>query len=220
MVHRGLEAVYRHRQLGITLPAEAVVERLLAGWAAAVDEEGMRFDSAEQEQAMHRQTADLIAAYLRVAPADERVLAVEVAVEAPLVDPETGEDLGLPLLGVMDMVLEEAGGAVIADFKTSSKSTPPDEILHEIQLSSYAWLLRYAHGRDEVGLEIRSLVKTKTPKVEFHRYSPRTDRHFRRLLAVVRAYLDDLDSGRFVMRPGFGCAMCDFRDGPCRQWQG
>ena len=36
----------------------------------------------------------------------------------------------------------------------------------------------------EVGrLEIRSLIKTKVPKIEFHRYPARTDAHFGRLFA-------------------------------------
>ena len=67
----------------------------------------------------------------------------------------------------------------------------------------------------EAGLEIRSLIKTKVPKIEYHRYVPRTSAHFRRFFQLVREYLDDLDRGSFVYRPGFGCTMCDFRDGPC-----
>ena len=45
-------------------------------------------------------------AYLAQAPEDEKPLAVETAVEAPLVDPMTGENLGIPLLGIMDLVLD------------------------------------------------------------------------------------------------------------------
>ena len=67
----------------------------------------------------------------------------------------------------------------------------------------------------EEGLEIRSLVKTKVPKIEYHRYATRTDAHFRRLFRIVRAYLDDLDRGSFIHRPGFGCTMCDFRSECC-----
>jgi hypothetical protein len=64
------------------------------------------------------------------------------------------------------------------------------------------------------------LIKTKIPQVHFHRYAARGDQHFRRLLAVIRAYLDDLDAGRFVFRPGLGCSWCDFRDTHCRSWAG
>ena len=93
----------------------------------------------------------------------------------------------------------------------TSRSSEPLEISHEIQLSCYAYLLRHNSSVHEAGLEIRSLVKTKIPKVELHRYAVRNEKHFGRLFAVVRAYIDDLDSGRFLFRPGLGCAMCEFR---------
>jgi hypothetical protein len=82
------------------------------------------------------------------------------------------------------------------------------------------YLFRQATVDEEGGLEIRSLIKTKTPKIEFHRYAARNDAHFRRLFSVIRAYLEDLESGRFVFRPGFGCSICDYRDDSCRDWAG
>ncbi len=142
-----------------------------------------------------------------------------MAVEAPLVDPFSGENLGLPLVGVMDLVLSYEEGPLICDFKTSGRSSEPLEIIHEIQLTSYAWLFRQTAPLSEGGLEIRSLIKTKVPKVEFHGYPARTEGHFRRLFTVIREYLDTLDSGRFNYRPSFGCGMCDFAD-QCRHWSG
>jgi len=79
--------------------------------------------------------------------------------------------------------------------------------------------LRGGQGHDEGGLEILSLVKTKTPKIEIHRDAPRTDAHFRRLFAVVREYIDGLDSGRLNYWPSFACGMCDHRD-LCAGWSG
>ena len=131
----------------------------------------------------------------------------------------TGENLGLPLVGVIDLVIDDPSGPVVCDFKTSSKSGSPLETAHEIQLTSYSWLFRNAHNQAEGGIEIRSLIKTKMPKVEFHQYPARTDTHFKRLFAVVREYIDALDSGRFNYRPGFACGMCDHRD-RCRSWSG
>ena len=147
-------------------------------------------------------------------------MAVEAAVEAPLVDPASGENLGIPMVGVMDLVLDETDGPVIADFKTTSRGGEPLEITNEIQLSSYSYLFRHTSQRQESALEIRNLMKTKTPKIETHRYPARDERHFRRLFSIIRAYLDDLDSGRFVFRPGLGCGMCDYREDYCRAWDG
>ena len=78
-------------------------------------------------------------------------------------------------------------------------------------------------GRGLVALDNVALAarfEAETPKVETHRYPARDDRHFRRLFAVIRAYLDDLHSNRFVFRPGWMCSMCEFRDTRCSAWQG
>ncbi|MCY2990791.1 MAG: PD-(D/E)XK nuclease family protein [Planctomycetota bacterium] len=220
VVHAGLEVFYRHRHLGVTLEAADVCRRMLEGWGQTIDAENMTFDSATAEQALQQQAVGLVTAYLGHAPTDEKPLAVEVTTQAPLVDPWTGEDLGIPLLGVIDLIVDGPGGAVIADFKTSARSREALEVLHEMQLTSYAYLFRQLSAQTEVGLEIRSLVKTKVPKIEFHGYPARTDAHFRRLFAVIREYLDALDRGRFNYRPGFHCGMCDFATGHCRDWNG
>ena len=175
--------------------------------------------SAGESETLKRQAAGLLAAYTQQVPADEPPsLAVEMPLEAPLVDPVTGEDLGVPLVGITDLVLKTPAGPVIVDFKTSARSAAPLEITHEIQLTSYAYLLRQVFGEEEAGLEIRSLVKTKTPQIQVHRYGPRTEVHFRRLFATVRAYLVDLEAGRFVYRPGLACSMCDHAETYCRDW--
>ena len=135
-VHAGLEAFYRHRQLGITLEPSDVAARMVNGWDQAVADEGMTFAATADELSLKKQAVDLVAAYMAKVPADEpRPLAVEVTMEAPLVDPVTGENLGIPLLGITDLVINDSG-PVITDFKTASKSTAPSEISHEIQLTS------------------------------------------------------------------------------------
>jgi len=85
---------------------------------------------------------------------------------------------------------------------------------------SYAWLLRQTTSQLESGLEIRSLIKTKTPRLAIHRYSARTEKHFRRLFAVLREYRAAIDTGRFSFRPGWGCNLCEFRETNCRHWTG
>jgi putative RecB family exonuclease len=221
MVHAGLECWYRHRQLGITLDPADVAHRLIESWGQTATDERIAFESTADEQASRKQTIELVSAYLVQLPPDEpRPLAVEVAVEAPLIDPRSGEDLGIPLVGVMDLVLSDPAGPIICDFKTAARGGEPLEIVHEIQLSSYSYLFRHSTPQPESALEIRSLVKTKVPKVETHRYGPRSEAHFRRLFAVVRDYLDNLDVGRFTFRPGLHCASCDHRQTTCKTWSG
>jgi len=63
-------------------------------------------------------------------------------------------------------------------------------------------------------------VKTTAAKIEPHRYGARTDRYYRRLFAVIRAYLDDLNAGWFVFRLGLSCSVCGFRNDHCPSWGG
>ena len=70
----------------------------------------MTFDSSADETALQKQAAGLVRAYLDHVPNDETPLAVEVALEAPLVDPTTGENLGLPLVGIIDLIVGGQGG--------------------------------------------------------------------------------------------------------------
>ena len=192
--------------------------RLLETWDPTIDAENMTFESIAAEQALQRQAADLVTAYLGHAPADENPLAVGRATQAPLVDPLTGEDLGIPLVGIINLIVGSPDGTVIADFKTAARSSEPLEIFRELQLTSYSYLFRQLSDQTEAELEIRLRVKTKTPK--FHGYPARTDVHFRRLFAVIREYLDALDRGQFSFRPGFHCGMCDFAGSHCQEWGG
>ena len=120
MVHAGLERFYRHRQLGVSPDVTSLLAGIEAGWSEAAAVEGISFKSVDNEATARRQTLDLLRAYMASLPAEEsRPLAVETALETVLVDPTTGENLGIPLLGVMDLVLDD-GGPTICDFKTAA----------------------------------------------------------------------------------------------------
>jgi len=220
-VHRCLETYYRHRQQNVRLPAAEVVERLLAQWEKSVAVDGVRFSSPADEAAARQQSQGLVQAYLAQLPAGEpRPLAIETALEAPLLDPVTGTSLGVPLVGVIDLILPGAEGAIITDFKTTARGGELLAISHELQLSCYSYLFRQSSPLPEQALEIRNLVKTKTPRVENHSFEPRSQTHYRRLFAVIRAYLDALDAGIYYIRPSHLCAACEFSNTRCAQWAG
>ncbi|QDU74650.1 PD-(D/E)XK nuclease superfamily protein [Bremerella volcania] len=220
-VHAGLEFFYRQIQAGENVTSADVSQHISDSWDEAVTAEDMQFASFDDEAALKCQTIGLVGAYLDRHDSKEGFpIAVESPLECPLIEPHTGADLGTALFGFVDLILETPTGMTIVDFKTAARTSAPLEISHEVQLSCYAYAFRHVFGATEQELQIRSLIKTKTPKVETHRYPARGDAHFRRLFAVIRAYLDDLQSNRFVYRPGWTCSMCDYRETDCRQWQG
>jgi putative RecB family exonuclease len=220
-VHAGLECHYRHRQLGIPLELSELTQRFRTIWERMATEEQVAFANVEEEGALRQQGTGLVNAYLQQLPAHEpKPLAVEVAIEEPLIDPDTGEDLGIPMVGVIDLVLGGETGPLIVDFKTSSRNQQPAEIAHELQMACYSYLFRRATHEQEVGLEFRHLVKTKVPQVHYHPFQARSKMHFQRLFTVIRAYLDSIHSGKFIYRPNWACATCDYRDSPCAGWCG
>jgi len=220
-VHAALECHYRHRQLNIALTTDEVCQTLVHGWSQAAAEEDVRFESLAAEAGLLAKAGHLVRAYLaKVAGEMARPMAVETAVNVSLVDPRTGEDLEIPLVGVMDLVLKEDAGPVIVDFKTAARAEELSELAHEIQLGCYAYLFRESTGTVESALEIRRLIKTKTPQISFHRWPARTERHLGRLFTVMHAYLDDLHSGRFAFRPSQACSYCEFRKRHCLEWAG
>jgi putative RecB family exonuclease len=143
--------------------------------------------------------------------AGEKPEAVEVAVEADL------SRQGLPrLIGIIDLV--RAGGRIV-DFKLVGKTPDAEQVVHtnEVQLSCYSVMYRDATGRNEGGLELHHLVRTKAPKLIVTSLPPMTESKKTRLLKQIESYQTGLARQDFVPSPGFHCAGCEFFK-ECRLW--
>ena len=155
----------------------------------------------------------LLETYFRESPIqpDEKPEAVEVSVEADLAAH------GLPkLVGVLDLV--RPGGRIV-DFKTSGKTPDPEQVAHttEGQTTGYAVLYREATGSSESGIEIHTLVKTKSPKLIVTELPPATETQITRLFRGIESYVAGLEREDFVPSPGLQCASCEFFN-ECRRW--
>jgi putative RecB family exonuclease len=209
VVHAVIAHVYRQRMTGQLCTAEDLPKFVTDAWKMAMDTEPCYFDDDAHEDKCRCQVLDLVTAYTSSIPIHgETPIAIEQRYEVPLIDPATGEDFGIPLVGIVDLALQEEHGSVIVDLKTSAASSFCT-LQHELQLTAYAYCFREVMNRNELGSEIRQLVKTKTPKVQAHRFPTRSDEHFNRFFALIREYLDALDRGVYNYRPSWACGMCD-----------
>lgn len=215
VVHVIIAHIYRQRSAGQICTTEELPMIVADAWNMTMEAEPCYFcDDVEEEKARY-QILDLVSAYLTSIPIQDEVpVVIEERYAVPLIDPSTGEDVGIPLVGIVDLILQEECGHVIVDFKTSATSSLC-ALQHELQLTSYAYLFRTATEQHELRSEIRQLVKTKTPKIQTHRFPRRTDEHFTRFFGVVREYLDALDKGVFNYRPGWTCSMCEHHGTCC-----
>lgn len=208
-VHAVLKAWNKSRWRKQPLTLKQLHDEYATAWADQTDDP-VQWDGDEETQ---KSTGwRLVETYIRESkiPEDLRPDAVEVPVEADL------SEHGLPtLIGVLDLVQR----GVIVDYKTSGQTPNPERTvhLHEIQTSSYAVLYREATGHQEVGIEVHTLVKLKTPKLVVTATPPMSDQQRTRLFYLIEAYAHGIDERYFVPSPGMQCASCEFF-AECRAW--
>ena len=112
--------------------------------------------------------------------------------------------LGVPLVGVVDLVAELEGNQTVVDFKTSASAYPDFEAPLSDQLSAY----QLAEPETEQAA-LCVLVKTKDPRIDWH--------VTKRAPVQIGEYLDKAEfvagaivRGEFYKRPGRWCGYCDF----------
>jgi len=102
-----------------------MLSRIDATWEEVALAEQVAFETVADEAEARKQVQALLTAYLSAAPSDDPLpAAVETRLTAPLVDPLSGANLGVPLLGIVDLVLEERTGPLIVGFKRPARAGP------------------------------------------------------------------------------------------------
>jgi putative RecB family exonuclease len=133
---------------------------------------------------------------------------------------DEGQPTDLKLIGVLDLVLKDETGRIIAvDNKTAAKPYAQATVDDDNQLTCYAYLLaanRYVFPTAEVHCRLDVLRKLKTPKME-HYHTVRTADQRRRFAKLATAILGAIDRNVFFPQPSWMCADCAYQDA-CRSW--
>jgi hypothetical protein len=201
------------------LSKEDLKRFVMEQWADLAARGGVQFSTVLEERTLRQQACSLVDTYQDNREWDEpRALAVAQPVIAPLLMFESSGRISVCLSGTLDLVVDSPTGPVLVEFRTSSRSASQGEVQEEIRLACQALLFRHWSGAQEAGQETRRLIKTKTPQLQRQRWPVRAEVHFRRLAAVVRAFLADDFSGQHIYRPSLACSWCDYRESSCRDW--
>jgi RecB family exonuclease len=112
--------------------------------------------------------------------------------------------LAQPLIGVIDLIAELDKKRTVIDFKTSASAYDDHEVVLSDQLTTYQLAEPDA---EQVALCV--LVKTKEPKIEWHR-GQRDATTLTQYLNKVNHVARDISQGRFYKRPGIWCGYCDY----------
>jgi putative RecB family exonuclease len=147
------------------------------------------------------------------------ILDIERPLSARLYTDE-GQPTDLKLIGVLDLVLKDEAGRIIAvDNKTASKPYAQATVDDDNQLTCYAYLLaanRYVFPTADVQCRLDVLRKLKTPKLE-HYHTVRTADQRRRFAKLASAVLAGIEQKVFLPQPSWMCSDCAYADA-CRAW--
>lgn len=138
------------------------------------------------------------------------IVAVELPLAVPLVD-QQGLPMDIQLVGVIDLLLRDPNGNLIAvDHKTSKTSYTENNISLDLQFSAYAVLLagtNYLTQGADLTCRFDVLRKLKAPKLERH-MTRRTFEDQARFLSLARSVLQAIDREVYLPCPGWQCTTC------------
>ena len=133
---------------------------------------------------------------------------------------DAGQPTDLKLIGVLDLVLKDEAGRIIAvDNKTAAKPYAQATVDEDNQLTCYAYLLasnRYVFPTADVHCRLDVLRKLKTPKLE-HYHTVRTADQRRRFAKLATAVLAGIEARTFMPQPSWMCSDCAYADA-CKAW--
>jgi putative RecB family exonuclease len=147
------------------------------------------------------------------------ILEIERPLSARLYTDE-GQPTDLNLIGVLDLVLKDETGQIIAvDNKTASKAYAQATVDDDNQLTCYAYLLaanRFVFPTAEVHCRMDVLRKLKQPKLEQY-HTVRTADQRRRFAKLATAVLAAIEQKVFIPQPSWLCSDCSYADA-CKAW--
>ena len=139
----------------------------------------------------------------------------EVSFVVPLVNPATGEELGMNLEGFIDLI---ASDDTIVEFKTSAQTMSSADVQNNLQLTAYSYAYTMLYQRPPQALKIIDFVKAKRPKMVVLRTS-RTEHDHQRFFGLARQVFRSIRSHIFFPRTGWWCRGCEYA-GSCKAWNG
>ncbi|MFH1981315.1 MAG: PD-(D/E)XK nuclease family protein [Pseudomonadota bacterium] len=147
------------------------------------------------------------------------IIGIELPLTARLYS-EEGQARDMVVTGIIDLLLKDAAGNVIAvDNKTAKNPYAQNTVDEDLQLTSYAYLLaanRYVFPKADVYCRFDVLRKLKTPKFEQH-YTTRTAEQRRRFAKLTDAVLAGIEARIFMPSKSWMCSDCQYANA-CGKW--
>ncbi len=206
-VHAALASHYHALQAGSPRSLEELVTVFRDAWAnASAGPVPLQAEDDADSDVVDRGVAMLRAFHAQAPAAHVEVEDVERSFSVELHDPDSGEVIEERLVGAFDLVVREAGRAIVVEHKTAARKWTDDQLRYDFQVTAYRFAARLL-GLGDVGLRLQILTKTKSPTVhveDIERDDHAEDDFLRTVIGVLRA----IDAGAFYPIRGWQCKGC------------
>ena len=214
VMHSALDWFHKQRKQKRDVSLDDLCKILRADWFCQRCEDEIRYKDGEDEQKLILTARGMLSLYYH-SPLNG-VLESEFSFRVPLVNPNTGEALPVPLEGYIDLI---ETNNVVTEFKNTAKAINPDSLDDMLQLIIYSYAYRMIFGKEAKALKVINFVKTKTPKMNVLESPTRKKEDYVWLYHLVSEVLKGIRMGVYFPKKSFLCGDCEY-EVPCGAWRG
>ena len=211
-VHSALAWLHSERKNGIAPSLEQLHKIFDADWYSQRIETEMQYKDGDEESKLAEQGKEMLGMYFNIP--HKPIKGSEIPFTVPLLNPSTGERLGINLEGYFDLV--EADDTIV-EFKTSAQALTANDIKVHLQLTAYGYAYGLLHRRQPRAYRIVNFVKTKKPKLDVTE-TERSDANFEAFYHLCEQILNGITKQIFIPRPGYWCQGCEYGS-ECPLWK-
>jgi putative RecB family exonuclease len=210
-LHSAISWLHKERMKGNDVTADRLSKIFEADWYCQKLDNDIRYKEGEEEMKLVIMGKEMLNMYFLEAP--KKVKGSEISFSLPLVNPVTGQSLGINFDGFIDLMEDEN---TIVEFKTSHTAMSQNDVDNHLQLSAYSYAYEILNQRLPRVLKIVDFVKTKKPKMLVFE-TTRAKKDIERFFALASHVLRSIRTGIFYPKESFMCKDCEFT-GPCKGW--
>ncbi|MCP4370412.1 MAG: PD-(D/E)XK nuclease family protein [Deltaproteobacteria bacterium] len=211
--HSAISWFHKEKMNGNGVTLERLYRIFNADWYSQKLDTDIRYKSGEADMNLVVLAKEILGIYFQK-PIKE-VKGSEVHFTVPLINPSTGEELGINIEGFFDLIEKDD---TIVEFKTSKQTMNQGDADDLLQLTTYGYAYQMLYRKPPKDLKVIDFVKTKKPKM----IVLKTKRHksdYQRFFYLAGKVLKGIQSQIFFPRQSFLCKDCEY-EGPCKDWEG
>ncbi|MBT4485497.1 MAG: PD-(D/E)XK nuclease family protein [Candidatus Latescibacteria bacterium] len=215
-IHQSLEHYYTGRKESRNVPINEMLALYDASWEKETSENEIRFKNGNTRDSLLKTAESMLETFLKTVKPGE-ILAIEQSFSEEIIDPETNENLGVPLKGRIDLIERTKSGIAVIDHKTAAKSYDDERVANDLQLTAYSYVMS-RQGHDPEDITLRFDVLMKNGKCAFQTYQTfRTPKDHARLFKTAKSVIQGIKAEAFYPQKSWMCNGCVF-ERECEKW--